>query len=578
MKKILKKLKPYWPMAIICVILVAGQAILELYLPRITAGIIDTGLRNGDIPYIWKQGGYMLIVALGTSFCAIVSTLLASKLAANIARDLRKQIFQKVSSFSLGEFDKISTSSLITRTTNDVTQIHQFVFTLFRLMTLAPCFMIGSLIMTLRIDLKICLILAVSVPVMLILIFVVGKLIIPLFSKMQKKIDRLTLVAREGLTGVRVIRAFGQEQRETERYNAANKEVTDISIRANRIFAVMMPCVMLIMNFTMVAVYWFGAKRISVGGFGVGDITSITQYIMHVMYSIVMVTMLFMQIPRAMASANRINEVLETEPSVTDENDAPVKEQLSESGVEFKHVDFRFPGAEKNVLSDINFFARRGQTTAIVGSTGSGKSTIINLISRFYDVSAGEVLINGVDVKGYTQKDLRMKVGFVPQKAFLFSGTIADNLKFGKEDATEEEMWAALETAQAEHFVSNKEGKLEAEVAQGGNNFSGGQKQRLSIARALVRKPEIYIFDDSFSALDFKTDAKLRAALKLVTKDAAVIIVAQRISTVMDADNILVVNDGEIVGQGTHRQLLADCEVYREIAESQLDEEELYND
>jgi len=574
--KLLKGLKPYKVIVIINILFVAAQGIFELFLPNYTSDLIQKGLRFGDMPVILHYGALMLLFTVISVGAAIISSYLASKISSLISRDIRKKLFVKVNSFSLNEVDKIGTSSLITRSTNDITQVQNAVFMLLRIFTLVPIIFAGSITMTIIKQASLTLILAVSMPIILILVIAVARIIIPLFNKMQKKVDNLTLVAREGLTGVRVVRAFDQQENETIRFNKANKEVTDIAIKSNRIMAVMLPIIMLIMNLTIVAVYWFGSKRISIGKFNVGDLFAVSQYITQIMFSIVMFIMMFIQLPKASASAKRINEVMNMETSIKDSVEDMTADKDSECGVEFKDVCFNFGGENSlNALDHISFKAKKGKMTAIVGSTGSGKTTILNMIARFYDPTCGEVQVCGQNVKDYKLKNLRNKLGFVPQKAFLFSGTIAENIKYGKDNATDEEIISALDTAQGLEFVNEKENGINAHVSQGGANFSGGQKQRLAIARAIVRDADVYVFDDSFSALDFKTDANLRRALKKRFNNSTMLIVAQRISTVMNADKIIVLNEGKLVGEGTHKELLKSCSVYREIAESQLEEEEL---
>jgi ATP-binding cassette subfamily B protein len=579
--KLLKGLKPYLFFVIINLFFVAIQAISELFLPSYTSKLIDEGLPNSDMPKILYYGGLMFVFTIISVGGAVIASNFASKISTLLCRDIRKKLFVKVNSFSLNEFDKISTSSLITRSTNDITQVQNGVFMILKVLTMVPITFIGSIIMTYRIQAKLTLILLVSIPIILILVLFVAKIIIPLFNLIQKKVDNLTLVAREGLTGVRVVRAFDQQENETLKFNKANKEVTDLAVKSGRIMSIMIPIIMLIMNLTIVAVYWFGAKRIqtinNINEFSVGDLYSVTLYVTLILFSVIMFVMMFIQIPKASASAKRINEVLAIETSITDSNAKTITNTIeSDYGIEFNDVSFNFGGETSlNALDHISFKAKKGKTTAIVGSTGSGKTTLLNMIARFYDPTSGEILVSGQNIKDYTLKDLRQKLGFVPQKAFLFSGSIADNIRYGKEDATDEEILSALDTAQASEFLNEKEDGINSNVSQGGANFSGGQKQRLAIARAIVRNADVYLFDDSFSALDFKTDSKLRNALTNRFKSSTMLIIAQRISTVMNADKIIVLNEGKLVGEGTHKELLKSCTVYREIAESQLEEEEL---
>ncbi len=573
MIKLFKFLKPYAASIAVILILVFFQSLSELYLPTLMSNIVDTGIVNGDTNYILKIGGFMLLVAAGGTICTILASFLSSKVATGFSKDLRKNVFSRVESYSLQEFDKIGASSLITRTTNDITQIQQVLVMMLRMMISAPMMCIGGIIMAVSKDAKLSLVIIVVMPILAMAIGIIGKKGMPLFKMMQLKIDKLNLVLRENLTGIRVIRAFNRIDHEKKRFDKANLDLTNTAIKVNKIMAALMPIMMVVLNFTTIAVVWFGGIRIDNGSMQVGDLMAFIQYVMQIMFSLIMVSMMFILIPRASASAVRINEVLDT---VSEINDGDNTKSSNKKGyIEFKDVTFNYPGAEKPALSNISFSAKPGETTAIIGGTGSGKSTLISLIPRFYDVSGGSILVNGIDIREMTQEDLRLKVGFVPQKAVLFSGTIADNIRYGKENASYEEVKHAAEIAQASDFISNMKDGFESVISQGGTNVSGGQKQRLSIARALVRRPEIYVFDDSFSALDFKTDAKLRAALKKETGKSTVIIVAQRVSTVMNADRIIVLDDGQIAGIGNHKELLNTCDVYREIVSSQLSEEEL---
>ncbi len=589
MFKIFRHLKPYIGWLLAAVALIIGQVFAELALPDYMSDIINNGLtaelneagelvQVADIGYILQKGGMMLLLSLAASAAAILICFISSKISMGFGRKVRSSLFQKVETFSLKEVDKFGTASLITRNTNDVTQMQNFIVMAIRILAMAP-FMFGiALYKMISKSTATAPVLYMSIPLILITIFVIGLLVSPLFKKMQKKVDHLTMVTRENLTGVRVIRAFNKQESQTKKFAKANKEVTQISLKASRMMSIMMPAIQFIMNLSMVGIVFLAAKGIENGDGNVGAMMASMTYIMNIMMSLIMVTMVFVQIPRASASAQRINEVLDTEPAIGSPAQ-PVLPEERRGLVEFRNVDFSYadsssPDFEK-VLSGINFTARPGETTAIIGSTGSGKSTILNLIPRFYDASAGQILVDGTDVREMDPAELRARIGFVPQKALLFTGTIRDNMKYGKADATDEEIMNACEIAQATEFIENTEARLDTEVAQGGNNFSGGQKQRLSIARALVKRPEIYVFDDSFSALDFKTEAKLQQALRREVGDATVIIVGQRISSIMNADNILVIDEGKIVAQGKHRELLENSEVYREIAESQLSEEEL---
>lgn len=574
MLKLFRFLKPFAAMVAGVLMLVFLQTLGDLYLPTLMSDIIDKGVMMGDTQKILSIGGLMLLVTAGSVVCAITASYLSSRAAMGFGRDLRGRVFRRVESYSLHEFDKFGTATLITRTTNDVTQVQMVTVMIMRMMIAAPMMAIGGIILALRQDQPLTLVLAVSIPLLIIAIAIIAVKVIPMFRQVQVKVDKINRVLREKLTGIRVIRAFNTEERERIRFDEANVDLTGTFIRINRIMAFAMPSIMLIMSLTSVSVLWFGSVRISNGAMDLGALSAFTQYVMQIMFSMIMLAMMFIMVPRAQAAADRINEVLATEPSITD----PQKSEahlIGKGHVEFKDVTFRYHGAEEPALRDISFDAQPGEITAIIGSTGSGKSTLINLIPRFYEVESGSVSIDGVDVRDLSQEMLRAKIGFVPQQAVLFSGTISDNIRFGKEDATDEEVRSAAEVAQAMEFISEIDGGFEHEIAQGGTNVSGGQKQRLSIARALVRRPEVYIFDDSFSALDFKTDARLRAALRKEIADATVIIVAQRVGTVMDADRIIVLDEGRVAGMGTHKELLNTCEVYREIVSSQLTEEEI---
>lgn len=574
MLKLFRFLKPYRLMVCGVFIMVFLQSMGDLYLPTLMSDIINDGVMNGDTQKILHIGKIMLLIAGAGAICSIYASYLASKSAVGLGTILRSKIFSRVESFSLHEFDKIGTATLITRTTNDITQVQMVTILILRMMVSAPIMAIGGIILAFRQDKALTWVLAVSIPVLAIIVALIASRMIPLFRMVQVKIDKINLVLREKLTGVRVIRAFNTIEFEEKRFEAANSDLTNNFIKVNKIMAFMMPSIMLIMNLTSLAILWFGGIRISIGDMNLGALTAFTQYAMQIMMSMLMLAMMFIMVPRAQAAAVRINEVLETEPEILDAKD--LKDSFAGKGyVEFKDVTFSYHGAEEPAIRNISFAARPGEFTALIGSTGSGKSTLINLIPRFYDVDSGSILIDGLDVRDISQENLRWKIGLVPQKAILFSGTIADNIRFGAEQATDEEIRRAAEIAQAAEFIDKMDGGYDHQIAQGGLNVSGGQKQRLAIARALVRKPEIYIFDDSFSALDFKTDARLRAALKKEIAEATVLIVAQRVGTVMDADRIIVLDNGEIAGIGTHKELLNSCDVYREIVSSQLSEEEI---
>lgn len=574
MIRLFRHLKPYRLLIGLVIILVFLRSLSDLYLPSLMGDIVDKGVVRGDEPYILKIGGWMLLIAGIGAVCSIAASFYSSKVASSFGKNLRTKVFSHVESFSLNEFDQIGTASLITRTTNDINQVQQVLIMMLRMMVMAPLMCIGGIIMAVSRDAKLSLVLVVSLPVLFIAILLVQRKGIPLFKAMQKKLDKLNLVLRENLTGIRVIRSFNRIDYEKKRFEEANADLTQTAIKVNKIMATLMPVMMLIMNFSTIAIIWFGGIRINHQNMQVGDLMAFIQYAMQIMFSLIMLSMMFIMIPRASVSAVRINEVLDIKPNIKDAEN--VQKATDKSGyIEFKNVTFSYPGAETPAISNISFKANPGKVTAIIGGTGSGKSTLISLIPRFYDVSSGEVLVDGVDVRSMSQEHLREKIGFVPQKAVLFTGTITDNISYGNEKATVEDVKHAAEIAQATEFISELKDGYDSVIAQGGTNVSGGQKQRLSIARALVRKPEIYIFDDSFSALDFKTDAKLRAELKKETGDSTVLIVAQRVSTVMDADQIIVLDQGKTAGIGTHKELMETCEVYREIVSSQLSEEEI---
>lgn len=573
MIKILKNLSTYKWLIVSVFLLIFFQAMSELYLPTLMGDIVDNGVVLGDIPYIWKLGGLMLLVAAVGVGVSVMASYYSSMVAMGFGRDIRQKVFSHVQKFSLQEFDEIGTASLITRTTNDITQLQQVVLMMLRMVIMAPLMLIGGIIMAVSKDAKLSLVILVILPFLVLAILVILKKGLPLFKAVQRKLDQLNLVMRENLTGIRIIRAFNREKEEKERLEKANKNLTDVSIKVNKIMAFAMPIMMLLMNLAIVSIIWFGGIRINNGGMQIGDLMAFIQYVMQIMFALVMASIMFIMIPRASVSANRINEVLELEPTIFDEGD--MKANRKQGLLEFSHVTFSYPGAEEPALKDIHFTAKPGEVTAIIGGTGSGKSTLVNLIPRFYNLSKGQIRVNGVDIRDSTQEEIRSKVGFVPQKALLFSGTINENIRYGKSQATQEEIKHAAQIAQADHFIEQMEDGYETEIEQGGTNLSGGQKQRLSIARALVRKPDIYVFDDSFSALDYKTDAKLRDALKNETKQSTVLIVAQRVSSVVDADQIIVLDKGKIAGMGTHSELLKDNDVYREIVQSQLGEEDI---
>jgi ATP-binding cassette subfamily B multidrug efflux pump len=571
---ILKRyLRPYKKGVVIVLFLLLIQAIANLYLPNLNASLINNGVAKGDISYIWKIGAIMLAASVLIMAASILLAFLSAKIAMAFGRDLRGAVFTAVEGFSARELNQFGAPSLITRNTNDVQQVQMVLFMGLTMMVSAPITGIGALIMALRTNVKLSGLLLVAVPIMALLIFTLLHRIVPLFRIMQQKIDRINLVLREQISGVRVIRAFVKTRFEEERFAETNKDLMDTTLSVTRTFAVMFPSLMLLLNLSSVAVIWFGGKLVDSGQMPIGNLTAFLAYIMQILSSVMMAVMMSLMIPRAAASAERIQEVLLTASSVVDT--ATPKTPNERSGlIEFRNVEFRYPGAEQSILSNISFTAQPGFTTAFVGSTGSGKTTLLNLIPRFIDVTAGSITLDGVNIQEQALEGVWSEIGLVPQRSFLFGGTIAENLRYGDPAATDEQLWAALEIAQAKDFVAELSDNLEAHVAQGGVNFSGGQRQRLSIARAIVKRPRIYILDDSFSALDYTTDAKLRVALDQVASDATVLIVAQRISTIINADQIIVLENGRIVGTGTHHELMKDCDTYREIALSQLSPEE----
>mgnify|MGYP003761909433 CR=1 FL=1 len=574
MLKLSGYLKPYRLGVAAALVLILLQTLAELYLPTLLADIVDQGIVRGDTGLILQIGGRMLLVSAAGIVCMIGAAYLSALAAAGFGRDLRNRVFAKVLSFSLYEFDQFGTASLITRTTNDITQIQMVLMMLIRMMAMAPLMCIGGVIMAVSKDPVLSLLLLVAIPLLGGAILLIARKGLPLFNAMQLKLDRINLLIRETLSGIRVIRAFNRSGYEERRFGDANSDFTATAIRVNRIMAAMMPFLMLVMNLTTVTIVWFGAIRIDGGHMQVGDMMAFIQYAMQIMFSLVLFSMMFVMIPRASASAARVNAVLDTAVAITDPAQ-PAAFAPGRGQVEFRDVTFSYPGAERPALSRISFTARPGEVTAIIGGTGAGKSTLVHLLLRFYDVQSGSILVDGVDVRQMTQEQLRAKIGYVPQRAVLFSGSVRENIGYGKVEAGQAEIARAAAIAQAEEFIAAMEEGYETAIAQGGGNLSGGQKQRLAIARALVRQPEIYIFDDCFSALDFKTDARLRTALKEATKEATVFMVAQRVSTVMHADRIIVLDEGRIAGSGTHEELLASCAIYREIVGSQLAEADI---
>lgn len=573
MFKLFRLLKPYRISVAAIITLMLLQSLAQLYLPTLLSDIVDVGVLKGDVAYILRFGAYMLLVAMGAMVCVIIASYLLARTATGFGRDLRRKLFSHVESFSLHEFDKLGTSSLITRTTNDIAQVQQ-VIVMMRMFIGAPTMLIGGVIMATYKDAHLAVVLISVIPILVLAIVGIMLKGLPLFKVMQVKIDGINLVLREHLTGIRVIRAFNRSGHEKQKFEKANLDYTQTAIKVNTIMATMMPVMMLVFNLGVVVILWYGGVRIDQNQMQIGDLMAFIQYAMQIMFSMFMMTMIFMMIPRASASGVRINEVLAITSTIHNTEEA---KNLSskQAAIEFKNVTFSYPGAEQPAIRDISFRAEPGEVTAIIGGTGSGKTTLINLLLRFYDINTGSIHVDGHPLHTLKLESLRQHIGYVPQKAALFSGTVADNIRFGRETSTDEEIKQAAATAQAADFIAELKDGYESILAQGGTNLSGGQKQRLAIARALARKPDIYVFDDSFSALDFKTDAKLRAALKVETGQATKIIVAQRVSTIMDANRIIVLEDGRIAGIGTHTELMSTCDVYQEIVASQLSEEEI---
>ncbi|MFH8405401.1 ABC transporter ATP-binding protein [Streptomyces sp. NPDC018019] len=566
-------LRPHMRPISLIVLLQLIQTLATLYLPTLNADIIDGGVVKGDMGYILRVGGVMIGVTLLQIVCSVGAVYFGARTAMALGRDIRAAVFDRVQSFSAREVGRFGAPSLITRTTNDVQQVQMLVLMTFTMMVAAPIMCVGGVVMALNQDVPLSALILVIVPVLAILVSLVVRRMRPLFRGVQDRIDTVNRVLREQITGIRVIRAFVRDGYERERFAGANHDLYDVSLRAGRLMSLMFPLVMLIVNVSSVAVVWFGGHRIDSGGMQIGALTAFLSYLMYIFMSIMMATFMVMMLPRAEVCAERIQEVLATDTSVTPPK-APLTELRRHGELELRGVEFRFPGAEEPVLKDVSLTARPGETTAVIGSTGSGKSTLLGLVPRLFDATGGQVLVDGVDVRTLAPETLASVIGLVPQKPYLFSGTVATNLRYGNPDATDEELWHALETAQARDFVERMDGGLDAPIAQGGGNVSGGQRQRLAIARALVRKPEIYLFDDSFSALDYATDAALRAALARETDRATVVIVAQRVSTIRGADRIVVLDEGRVVGTGTHTELMAGNETYREIVLSQLTEQE----
>lgn len=575
MTKMLKELGRFKVAIFFVIITVIGNVVASLALPAYLSTIINQSIPNKDIVQIFSIGGTMLIFVLIGAICNIATGFFSARISMGVGKNIRSKVFKKIQYFSQTEFDSFSTSSLITRTNNDIIQVQNFINMSLRISLMAPFMAVGGIIMALEKSASMSMILLISMPVMIIVVLLIGKFAIPLSKKMQEKIDKINLVTREKLTGVRVARAFGTEEFETKRFSDVNKDFMNNSIKMNTLLGFLTPALSMVLYATTVALLAFGGYQIAttIDGILIGDVIAVIQYVMQIMMSVMLLSMLFIMYPRAAVSAERINEVLDTEGIIKNPNQSTTIPN-QKGYLKFDNVTFSFPGAKSPAVENISFESKPGEITAIIGSTGCGKSSIINLIPRFYDVTQGEVLVDGINVKDYNIDDLRNKIGLVPQKAFLFKGTISENIKFGDEQASQDRVIEAIKIAQSYDFVTAKDGGFEAPISQGGANVSGGQKQRLAIARAIVRQPEIYIFDDSFSALDFKTDAALRKALMVEAKDSTVILVAQRVSTIMNATRILVIDNGKCVGMGTHDDLLKTCEVYQEIVYSQLSKEE----
>ncbi|MEG2777138.1 MAG: ABC transporter ATP-binding protein [Cellulosilyticaceae bacterium] len=574
MKLILSYLKNYKLLVCLNILSVFGFALVELGIPTIMAKIIDNGIATQDTAYIYRMGIVMAIISVVGVLGTISLGYCSSKISTNVTRDIRNDIFRKVQEFSHSEYDALGISSMITRTTNDAFQILQFTNTLLRMALLTPIMFLVSAIMIVKTSVSLSVVLAITIPFIILGVVIIAKISGPLSEVQQKRLDKLNRISRENLTGIRVIRAFGNDTHENERFADTNEAYTKVSKKLHKLMAISQPTFFFMLNVAIIAIFWISSQMIGVGSLQVGELVAFIEYLFHAMFSIMLFSMVFIMYPKARVSANRIQEILDTKPIIINPKEG-IKETKEQGLVVFDHVTFRYPDGEEAVLRDISFTAKQGEMVAFIGSTGSGKSTLINLIPRFYDVTEGSIKIDGVDVRDYDLKALRNKIGFIPQKTRLFTGTIAENIKFGKKDATQEEIKNSTKVAQAYPFIKGKPKQFEEPISEGGSNMSGGQKQRLSIARAIVRKPEIYIFDDSFSALDFKTDAALRAKLKEETTHSAVLVVAQRIGSILEADQIIVLNEGEVVGIGKHEELLRSCDIYQEIALSQLSKEEL---
>ena len=575
MKHILRIFSGYWLMFIILVGFTYAMVMANLWLPDKMSEIVNNGIIKQDMPAIWHNGLAMILVTATGGLCSIIIGFLASRIATGMAQKLRMELFERVESFALADFNKFSTASLITRSTNDIQQIQMTSILLLRLALMAPIMAIGGLQKAIHNAPNLSWIIALAVSVLLVVIAVLFVIAVPRFKKLQTLVDKLNLVTRENLVGLKVIRAFHNEKIEQKKFQQANTELNKMNLFVNRLMMLLDPIMTLVMNFSSVAIVWFGAHLISSGNLQIGNMMAFLEYAMQVIISFLLLSMVFIMVPRATVSVKRVGEVLDTLPSIVDPQSPQQLPNDATGKIEFKDVTFTYPDADLPVLSNINFTAEPGQTTAFIGSTGSGKSTLINLIPRFYDVSAGQILLDGVDIRQLKLEDLYDQIGYVPQKGVLFSGTIASNIKYGNAKASQKLVEKSAKIAQAAEFISKLKNGYKNDIAQGGSNVSGGQRQRLSIARAIAVEPNVYIFDDSFSALDFKTDAKLRSALAKETKHKTVLIVGQRINTIMNADKIIVLDEGKIVGQGTHHELMKNCEVYQEIAASQLSEDDL---
>ena len=575
MKHILRIFSGYWLMFIILVSFTYAMVMANLWLPDKMSEIVNNGIIKQDMPAIWHNGLAMILVTAAGGLCSIIIGFLAARIATGMAQKLRTELFERVESFALADFNKFSTASLITRSTNDIQQIQMTSILLLRLALMAPIMAIGGLQKAIHNAPNLSWIIALAVSVLLVVIAVLFVIAVPRFKKLQTLVDKLNLVTRENLVGLKVIRAFHNEKIEQKKFQQANTELNKMGLFLNRLMMLLDPIMTLVMNFSSVAIVWFGAHLISSGNLQIGNMMAFLEYAMQVIISFLLLSMVFIMVPRAAVSVKRVGEVLDTLPSIVDPQSPQQLPDDATGKIEFKDVTFTYPDADLPVLSSINFTAEPGQTTAFIGSTGSGKSTLINLIPRFYDVSAGQILLDGVDIRQLKLEDLYEQIGYVPQKGVLFSGTIAGNIKYGNAKASQKLVEKSAKIAQATEFISELKNGYKNDIAQGGSNVSGGQRQRLSIARAIAVEPNVYIFDDSFSALDFKTDAKLRSALAKETKHKTVLIVGQRINTIMNADKIIVLDEGKIVGQGTHQELMKDCQVYQEIAASQLSEDDL---